>query len=570
MTATRFLLVPALALAAFGQTYTVETIAGSGNTGVLGGGFSGDGGPATAAQLRSPQGVAVGRGGLLGIYVADTGNGRVRRIKLDNTIETIPGGTFVAAPRGLIVDKDGLVAVMDEGRNQIIGILSSGQVGSIAGQGASSGTPANMAYIFIRDIPGIALASDGLLFGEASKITKITLPDGRLEVLLGSGGAIDYDPESPYGIAADVLRGDLFFTSPFFNWLVKVSAAGTVTSLIPRIDNPDWTLNAPRGVAVDAEGNVFVASSGEHKIIRVTPEGAVSVIAGTGVAGFSGDGGPANNAQFSSPSGLAVDAAGNIYVADTGNHRVRALLRAQQAPAIGSVVDGASFLAGAISPGKIVTIFGTNLGPLTASGAQVVSGELTKNLANVRVLFDGVPAPMIAASSGQVNAIVPYTVGGKTSTLVVVENQGHTSPPMSVAVQPSAPSLFTADASGNGQGAFLNEDQTPNRINSPAARGSTVVLFATGEGLTIPPGVDGKLTVVPYPSPLLPVSVQIGGIDAKVVYKGGAPGLTAGLLQVNVIVPKNLANTPGVGQFSVTLKVGDNTSQPGVTLAVKN
>jgi uncharacterized protein (TIGR03437 family) len=323
-------------------------------------------------------------------------------------------------------------------------------------------------------------------------------------------------------------------------------------------------------VAVDGDGNVFVASSGNHKILRITPAGVVSPIGGTGTAGFSGDGGPALSAQFSSPSGLAADLAGNLYVADTGNHRIRVLWRTQPRPAIAAngVLDGASFLSGAVSPGKIVSIFGSNLGPPFAVGAQVADGALTQSLANVRVLFDGTAAPLTAVAANQINAIVPYAVAGRAMTSVVVEYQGQTSAAVQAQVQVSAPSLFTANTSGKGQGAILNQDLSSNSVSNPAARGSVVALFATGEGMTAPAGVDGTLAVVPYPTPLLLVSVQIGGIDAEILYKGAAPGLTAGLMQINARVPMDLAAVSGIGQYPVVLNVGAASSQPGVTVAV--
>jgi uncharacterized protein (TIGR03437 family) len=413
------------------------------------------------------------------------------------------------------------------------------------------------------------LFSNGFLFAEAFQINRVSLPNGALDVLIGEGGTISFrDFFRPYGLTVDMIRNDIYFTSPDRSAVFKVSAAGAVSRPI----SDPTLLDTPRGVAVDAEGNLFVAVAGAHKILRVTPTGVVTTVAGTGTAGFSGDGGPATSAQFSSPSGMAIDILGNIYVADTGNHRIRVLSPVQSPPAIstGGIVDAGSFQANPVSPGKIIAIFGTNLGPPVAVGAQVANGALTQTLGNVRVLFDGIPAPLTAASSGQVNAIVPYAVSGRATTSVVVEYQGQRSPAVTVPVQAASPSLFTANASGTGQGAILNQDGSLNGVESPSTRGSIVVLFGTGEGLTTPAGVDGKLAVPPYPAPILPLTVQIGGIDAEVLYAGAAPGLTAGLFQVNVRVPAGLARIPGVGQYPVVVRVGSFTSQAGVTVAVSN
>jgi len=132
-----------------------------------------------------------------------------------------------------------------------------------------------------------------------------------------------------------------------------------------------------------------------------------------------------------------------------------------------------------------------------------------------------------------------------------------------VPVSEAAPALFT-HSGGTGQGAILNEDATLNSSVNPALRGSIVSLFATGEGQRTPPGITGELAAAPYPAPLLPVEVRIGGLLADAVFIGGAP-LTAGLLQMNVRVPQGV--TPG-GAVPVSLVVGSVASPSGITIAV--
>jgi len=236
------------------------------------------------------------------------------------------------------------------------------------------------------------------------------------------------------------------------------------------------------------------------------------------------------------------------------------------APTLAAITNAASFARGPVAPGEIVTVFGTNFGPAALAGLSLNSaGLVDTTIANTRVLFDGVPAPMLYATNGQLSAIVPYAVRSKNSTSVQVEYQGIRSTPLVVPVSPAAPGIFTTDAGGQ-QGAILNQDFTVNSLNNPAEPGSIVSIFATGEGDTNPPGVDGKLAATPLPSPLLSVSVLIGGLPADLYYAGGAPGATAGLLQVNAKVPDGV--TRGVPAL-VQIRIGDATTQSGVTLAIK-
>jgi uncharacterized protein (TIGR03437 family) len=228
-----------------------------------------------------------------------------------------------------------------------------------------------------------------------------------------------------------------------------------------------------------------------------------------------------------------------------------------------ALVNAASFQASTVSPGEIVTLYGSNLGPGTLTTAQLDSTgqKLSASVAGTQVFFDTDPAPIVYTSAGQVSVIVPYSAQGKTSVSVVPFYNGALQDPITVPVAASAPGIFTADGK---QAAALNQDGSYNSASNPAARGSTVVLFATGEGQTDPPGVDGLVAGSTYPKPLLPVSITIGGQPASLAYYGAAPGETAGLMQLNVVVPSNI----DAGSAAVVLTVGNASSQPGVTLAV--
>lgn len=205
---------------------------------------------------------------------------------------------------------------------------------------------------------------------------------------------------------------------------------------------------------------------------------------------------------------------------------------------IGAVVNSASFLEGAVAPGELVTIFGANMGPLADTDAQLdQDGRIASSAQGTSVLFDGVAAPLLYTSSGQINAVVPFGVAGPT-TKVQVMYQGNAVASTTVSVQPASPAIFALDGSGGGPGAILNQDGSVNSGSNPAPRGSVVVLYATGGGATTPASQDGVLTAPPYPTPDLPVSVTIEGVTAQVTYAGPAPGLVAGVMQINVVVPE--------------------------------
>lgn len=244
-------------------------------------------------------------------------------------------------------------------------------------------------------------------------------------------------------------------------------------------------------------------------------------------------------------------------------------------PVVTSVASAASYDAGGIAPGEIVVIFGKSLAPAGTEYLQLdSSGLVSKSLAGVRVLFDGVPAPMIYTTARQLSAVVPYEIGlaGQTQVHVQVENQGNRSATLVVPIANTLPAIFTSDFSGSGQGAILNNEIVHGRyvVNgpaNPAARGSVVMIYATGEGTTNPPGIDGRVasSILPKPNGTN-CSVSIGGIAAVVSYCGAAPLSVAGLIQVNAQVPDSVASGNAV---PVQVSIGGKASQPGVTIAVQ-
>lgn len=231
----------------------------------------------------------------------------------------------------------------------------------------------------------------------------------------------------------------------------------------------------------------------------------------------------------------------------------------------GGTTNGASNLAGPVAPGEIVVLYGTGMGPSALANLTFDEhGRFATQVAGTRVLFDGHPAPLIYTSATQIGAIVPYGIGSATTTMLVEYNSRQSSA-VTLPVAAAAPGIFTTSQQGTGQGAILNQDYGLNGAANPAAKGSYIMIYGTGEGLTNPPGVDGQLAVVPLPAPLLPVEVEIDGVTLPSAYAGGAPGLVAGLVQVNVQIPENAR----AGALPIALKIGGITSQPGVTVAVR-
>jgi len=266
---------------------------------------------------------------------------------------------------------------------------------------------------------------------------------------------------------------------------------------------------------------------------------------------------------------------GKVYVATATNAvAVYGLLPSipgggvSPAPLIAAVSNAASYDQSGVAPGEIVTLFGAGLGPDTPANLTLdSSGEVSTNLANTTVLFDGIPAPLIYASGTQTSAVVPFGITSAT-TQVQVQYRGQTSAPFPVNVLATAPGIISADSSGTGQALVVNQNGSLNSADSPAPPGSVLVFYATGGGQTSPAGIDGAVAdAANLPAPVAPVSVQIGLKPATVLYAGAAPGMVQGVLQINVQVP---ADAPQGQDIPLVLQIGRQLSQPGLTVAIAN
>ncbi|MGP0075906.1 MAG: BACON domain-containing protein [Bryobacteraceae bacterium] len=233
---------------------------------------------------------------------------------------------------------------------------------------------------------------------------------------------------------------------------------------------------------------------------------------------------------------------------------------------VSAITSAADFSQGPISPGEIVVIWGNGMGPANLTPyAPGQAGRVPIIDAGTTVTFDNYPAPIIYSSAGAVCALVPYEVAGQSSASVVVSYGGSASPAFTQQLAPTAPHFFTKTDTPAGQIAGFNSDYTLNSASNPAPAGSIVVLYATGEGVVSPPGIDGTLVGSNLTQPLANVSAMVGGQAADVIYAGGSPGSVEGLFQINLRIPGGTAS----GSAPVSLQIGANSSPVGATIAVK-
>jgi uncharacterized protein (TIGR03437 family) len=224
-------------------------------------------------------------------------------------------------------------------------------------------------------------------------------------------------------------------------------------------------------------------------------------------------------------------------------------------PLVTAVLNAASFAPGGLSPGEIITLFGQNFGPAIPAVVTVSNGKVSTMNSNVQVLFDGVPAPLLYVSPTQINTVVPYEVNGALTNVSVLYN-GTSIPAGGYSLVSAAPAIF----------AVVNQDGTVNSAANPAPRGSTIQIYATGEGVTQPAGVTGGVTGGTIKTPVDPVTLTLGGVSTAVTYAASAPGQINGLFQVNAVVPQSLTSN---STLPIVLTIGSAQSPAGATVAVK-
>jgi uncharacterized protein (TIGR03437 family) len=531
----------------------VTTLAGNGYFS-----YSGDNGPATNAQFYQPEGVAIDSAGRM--YIADTQNNRVRMIA-NGVITTVAGTGAVgssgdngpatsaqlATPVAVAVDPAGNLYIADT-NNFRIRKVSNGVITTVAG--TVGYTPCSVA----ADSAGNVYISDCV----KSRLFKVS--NGNATTLPAYGSGLAFDS-----------AGNLYMTNS--GAIIEISN-GVVT-----------TIGGGTGVAFDAAGNRYIADANLGLVHKLS-NGTVTTFPMSPPLAFPGD--PiivdssgniydANNGLLgiTSPFGIAVDSSGNIYISDFIHILVLKLAGASSPPTSVSVdfIDNAAsnqFLG--IAPGEIVTVKGSGLGPAQLVSARAgADGLYPTQLGGTSVQFNGIAAPLLYASATQVAAVAPYGVTGP-AVQVTVTYQGQTSIPATIRVFAAAPGLFTADGTGAGQAAAINQDGTINSASNPAPIGSVISLYATGGGQTLPAGVDGQVSTSELATQSLPVRAYIGLqpvlSTAQLQYAGPAPGEIAGVMQINVPLPLGLQ--PG-SAVPVAIFVGTvgSSSQSNVTIAVR-
>jgi trimeric autotransporter adhesin len=353
-----------VAAGAFGVTgsNTITTIAGNGTQG-----FSGDGGPATSAQLRTPgEGIAVDGAG--NVYFSDTGNSRVRKVTPGGTISTFAGtggggaigdgglatSARIDTPLGLAVDGLGNVYIADAGPGsgaRVRKVNPAGIITTYAGTSASSfsgdGGPATAAALYAPR--GLALDGQGNLYiadmynqriRKVDSSGTITTFAGTSQGFSGDGGpATSAKLAYPEQVTTDG-SGNVYIADTSNRRVRKVSPSGTITTFAGSGGGPlgdggpatSATLSYPKGLEVDDQGNLYIADWSNYRVRKVDTGGTITTVVGTGSGGFQGDGGPAGSATVFGPVALALDGLGNLYIADSGNYRLRKVLNTEVPP----------------------------------------------------------------------------------------------------------------------------------------------------------------------------------------------------------------------------------------------
>jgi len=604
--------------------YTITTVAGSGCavTGCTGG-SSGDGGAATSAQLNGPFGLLFDSSGNL--YIADSNNNRVRKIS-NGSISTVAGngtagfagdgssatasGTELNSPSGVTFDSKGNMYIADSG-NYEVREVSGGNISTFAGKntlGAGFGgnlgaavnaqmdNPSSVAVdasgnVYIAD-PGAnvvsvvcanqtPIACTNNVFGSA------TFAAGDISTFAGNqasgcgysgdgGLATGAQLCNPNGVFLDA-AGNLYIADTGNHAIRKVNTSGVISTVAgngvfgysgdggPAIQA---TLNNPKGVAVDASDNIYIADSDNSVIRLVDSNGTIVTIAGNQALGpgWSGDGGAATSAQLFFPSGVAVHG-GNVYISDSANNAIRLLTPVAEVPKVnaGGVVNGASFAAPVV-PGSIASVFGDFF--LTSTSVDTAL-PLSINLGNLSFQFGGTAAPLFFVSGGQANVQVPWEVAQQSSTTITPMLFSSTGTAQSVTVAQFAPAIFTQNAQGTGAGAILDQNYKPINAANPAVAGTTTILiYCTGLGAVTsnqpatgaPASTNSNNLAHTSTTP----TVTIGGLTANVTFSGLAPGYV-GLYQVNAEVPAGVASGAAVPVVVSMGTVNSNT----VTIAVQ-
>lgn len=561
------------AIGAWGQQYTISTIAGNQS---LGAGYTGDGGSATAAQLSYPVALTMDSKG--NIDIADTNNSVIRQIASGN-ISTIAGdniagylgdvGTItpevptsaeLSLPSGVVVDSSGNIYVADTANN-VIRKISGNTISLFAGTAGTAGYGCDACAAntsFLNRPLGMAMDSSGNIFiaDSGNNVVRQVNSSAYITTLVPTWvsappfvnpTSVAVDPTGQYIYIADV-GNDVIWRFQRSNSIMTIFA-GTGANGYSGDGGPATLamLNDAAGVATDSAGNVYIADTANSLIRVVTPNGIINTIAGKTISGrpdpgYSGDGGPATSAQLFAPKSIYVAASGNIYVVDGDNNVIRLLQPTYPTILSGGVGNGFSYKA-QLSPGAAAVVYGTGF------AASVISATtpLPTNLGGVAVTVNGENAPIYYVNGNQVNFQVPWDAALGTASIVVTVNAG-SSNTVTVPMVSAGPGLYPLVQN--------YPDYSTNSTTNPVAAGGTIIAYATGSGPVSSPQTSG--VVVPVSSQVTVTSTctaTIGMSTVTPIFCGLATN-NVGLVQVNITLPGGLA----AGSYPLTISISGQTS----------
>ncbi len=440
----------------------INTIAGIGSSS-----FSGDGGLATSAELAQP--VSVARDGSGNVYISDQGNHRIRKINYSTGIISTIAGSSTAGfsgdggaatsaqlyyPSGIAIDGSGNIYIADQANQRIRKVTAStGVITTIAGTGTAgfSGDGAAATSAQLNNPVGVAIDGSGNVYiadQYNQRIRKITISTGNISTIAGTGtysysgdgaAASAATFQNPAGIKIDA-SGNIFIADLFNHVIRKITASTGIISTVAGTGTAGFsgdgaaatsaTLNYPTDIAVDDSGNIFIAVQYSHRIRKVSAAtGYISTFAGTGTAGYSGDGGPSTLAQINYPTGIASDGGGNLYIADRENHRIRFVCNYLVKPTVSTPVSycvGSTAVA-LTATGSSLKWFTTRLGGTGSTTAPTPStasaGSTTYYVASISPYGCEGPRDSIAVtvnalpSAPTVTTPVSYCVGATASPI---------------------------------------------------------------------------------------------------------------------------------------------------------
>lgn len=597
--------------------YTITTIAGNCAATPCPGNYAGDGGPATNAFLSGPSNVILDSTGS-NLYISDTVNNRIREVS-SGYINTFAGngtagyagdgssvtttGIELYSPTGMAFDSNGNFNIADTYNSVIRQVNPSGIISTVAGDNSLGAGytgdlgPATAAQLYYPSSVAVDPAGNMYIADPYNNVVRVVCANqtpiacanvaaGDINTFAGNqvtganytgdgGPATHALLNDPVAVLLDA-SGNLYISDSGNNAIRKVTPgkSGIITTVAgmgpfssgysgdggPAIQAE---LSGPKGIAIDASGYLYIADTVNCVIRVVEPNGTITTIAGKGTQGYSGDGGPATSAQLNFPSGVAVSA-GQVYIADNGNNLIRMLTPPAQAPQInaGGVVNGASYAA-PVAPGSIADVFGSFYLTSTSVDSDL---PLNTSLQNLSFEFGGTLAPLYFVSAGQANLQVPWELDGQSTATIAATLNGTAGAAQTVNVAAFAPAIFSMNSQGTGPGAILDSSYKLVDSSNPATAGTTIILiYCTGLGAV----TNQPLTGSPGPrSPLAETkttpTVTIGGVTETASFSGLAPSFV-GLYQVNALVPAGVASGNAV---PVTITIGNVTSNT-VTIPVQ-